>query len=140
MSVDIVFSYWIFAWYLLYIVKIVKYSPKFAIGIGILENILLLCFMILNGSNRRTIFYFVFINTFIKVIPFYTLKRERIQVKDVYAFFALFLGYLIWIIINKQNLAGNYKMVYESLIHNTDEMPFLRLVNYVKTKYNIGFL
>jgi len=140
MRVDLVFSYWIFAWYLLYIVKIVKYSPKFAIGIGILENILLLCFMILNGSNRRTIFYFVFINTFIKVIPFYTLKRERIQVKDVYAFFALFLGYLIWIIINKQNLAGNYKMVYESLIHNTDEMPFLRLVNYVKTKYNIGFL
>ena len=140
MRVDLVFSYWIFAWYLLYIVKIVKYSPKFAIGIGILENILLLCFMILNGSNRSTIFYFVFINTFIKVIPFYTLKRERIQVKDVYAFFALFLGYLIWIIINKQNLAGNYKMVYESLIHNTDEMPFLRLVNYVKTKYNIGFL
>jgi hypothetical protein len=140
MRVDLVFSYWIFAWYLLYIVKIVKYSPKFAIGIGILENLLLLCFIILNGSNRRTIFYFVFINTFIKVIPFYTLKRERIQVKDVYAFFALFLGYLIWIIINKQNLAGNYKMVYESLIHNTDEMPFLRLVNYVKTKYNIGFL
>lgn len=140
MRVDLVFSYWIFAWYLLYIVKVVKYSPKFAIGIGILENILLLCFMILNGSNKRTIFYFIFINTFIKVIPFYTLKRENIQIKDVYAFFALFLGYLIWIIINKQNLAGNYKMVYESLIHNTDEMPFLRLVNYVKNKYNIGFL
>lgn len=140
MRVDLVFSYWIFAWYLLYIVKIVKYSPKFAIGIGILENILLLCFMILNGSNKRTIFYFVFINTFIKVIPFCTLKREKIQVKDIYAFFALFLGYLVWIIINKQNLAGNYKMVYESLIHNTDEMPFLQLVNYVKNKYNIGFL
>ena len=140
MRVDLVFSYWIFAWYLLYIVKIVKYSPKFAIGIGILENILLLCFMILNGSNKRTIFYFVFINTFIKVIPFYTLKREIIQVKDVYAFFVLFLGYLIWIIINKQSLAGNYKMVYESLIHNTDEMPFLQLVNFTKTKYNIGFL
>lgn len=140
MRVDLVFSYWIFAWYLLYIFKIIKYSPKFAIVIGILENILLLCFMIINGSNRRTIFYFVFINTFIKLLPLYTLKTEKIHVKDVYAFFVLFLSYLVWIIINKQSLAGNYIMVYESLIHNTDEMPFLRFVNYVKTKYNIGFL
>lgn len=38
MRLDYVFSYWIFAWYLLYIAKITKYNPKFVLILGIIEN------------------------------------------------------------------------------------------------------
>jgi hypothetical protein len=42
MRFDLVFSYWIFAWYLLYMAKIIKYSPKLVIVLGIIENTALL--------------------------------------------------------------------------------------------------
>jgi hypothetical protein len=137
MRFDFVFSYWIFVWYLLYISKFTSFSPKFAICVGILENIVLLSFMILNCSNKRTIFYFVFINTIIKLIPFYTLRKETVTLKDINPMLVLFAVYLVWIFVNKQNV---YKMSYESLIHNRDDMPFLSLVSFIKRKTGWKFL
>lgn len=140
MRFDLVFSYWIFAWYLLYMLKFVKYNPKFAIMIGILENIVLLIFMSLNGANRRTIGYFVLINTLMKLLPFYLLRHEKIRVGDIQATFGLFVIYVGWIFLNNQSLPENYKLVYVSLTQNKDTMPFLALVSYVKQKTGWEFL
>lgn len=134
MRFDLVFSYWIFAWYLLYILNFTKYSPKFAIMIGIIENIVLLIFMSLNGANRRTIGYFILVNTFIKLLPFYTLRHDTIRVKDIQATVILAIIYVGWIFTNNQSITGNYKLVYDSLTKNKDTMPFLALVSYVKQK------
>ena len=41
---DLVYSYWIFAWYLLYIFKIIPYNPKLVLIIGVVENFLGLIF------------------------------------------------------------------------------------------------
>ena len=140
MRFDLVFSYWIFAWYLLYMLKFVNYSPKFAIMIGIIENIVLLIFMSLNGANRRTIGYFILVNTFIKLLPFYTLRHDTIRVKDIQATVILAIIYVGWIFLNNQSITGNYKLVYDSLTKNKDTMPFLALVSYVKQKTGWEFL
>jgi len=134
MRFDIVFSYWIFAWYLLYMLKFVNYSPKFAIMIGIIENIVLLIFMSLNGANRRTICYFILVNTFIKLLPFYTMRHDTIRVNDIQATVILAIIYVGWIFTNNQSITENYKLVYDSLTKNKDTMPFLALVSYVKQK------
>ena len=131
MRFDLVFSYWIFAWYLLYILNFTKYSPKFAIMIGIIENIVLLIFMSLNGANRRTIGYFILVNTFIKLLPFYTLRHDTIRVKDIQATVILAIIYVGWIFLNNQSITGNYKLVYDSLTKNKDTMPFLAFVSWV---------
>jgi hypothetical protein len=128
MRFDFVFSYWIFAWYLLYIAKVVKYSPKLALGIGIAENAILLIAMVLYGSNGRTILSFIFINTLIKLLPFYSLRRETIRSADLLSTVILFAIYICWIYYNEQNLTGNYKKVFDSLIHNRDDTPFLSLI------------
>lgn len=140
MRFDLVFSYWIFLWYLLYMLKIIKYNPKFAIMIGIIENIALLIFMSLNGANRRTIGYFILVNTFIKLLPFYTLRYDTIRVKDIQATIILAIIYVGWIFLNNQSITGNYKLVYDSLTQNKDTMPFLALVKYVKQKTGWKFL
>ena len=114
--------------------KFVGYSPKFAIVIGLVENLFLLFFMFFNGANKRTIGYFILVNTFIKVLPFYTLLHETIKIKDIQATFGLFVIYVGWIFANNQSLAGNYKVVYDSLTQNKDTMPFLALISYVKQK------
>jgi hypothetical protein len=38
MRLDIIFSYWIFAWYLCYVFKWTHYSPKLALLFGLIEN------------------------------------------------------------------------------------------------------
>ena len=132
MRFDLVFSYWIFAWYLFYKARLLSYNPKFIIIAGIIENSLLLLYMIIHGSNMHTIGWFIFINTFIKVIPFYTVRNERIHVRDIWFSGLVFGMYAVWIALNRQSLKGNYRAVVDSLIHNRDETPFLAFVKKLK--------
>jgi hypothetical protein len=120
--------------------KFVKYNPKFAIMIGILENIVLLIFMSLNGANKRTIGYFILVNTFIKVLPFYTVRYDTINVKDIQVTLMLFIIYIGWIFLNNQSLPENYKLAYFSLTKNQDTMPFLALISWIKQKTGWEFL
>lgn len=125
MRFDLVFSYWIFAWYLLYMAKIVRYKPKLVILLGIIENTFLLIGMILYGSNLRTVLSFIFINTVIKLLPYYSLRHETIRISDWKPTIIVFLIYFFWLYLNKENLTGNYKKVFDSLIHNRDDTPVM---------------
>jgi hypothetical protein len=131
MRFDLVFSYWIFAWYLLYMAKIVQPSPKLVILLGIIENTALLLGMILYGSNLRTISSFILINTFIKLLPYYSLRREKIKSSDWKPTVIVFLLYCCWLYFNKENLTGNYKKVFDSLIHNRADTPMMQLLQKV---------
>jgi hypothetical protein len=44
----------------------------------------MLIMMILYGTSRRTIFYFIVINTLIKVVPLYYLRNESLKMNDIY--------------------------------------------------------
>ena len=127
MRFDLIFSYWIFAWYLLYMAKIVSYKPKLAILLGIIDNTIMLLGMILYGSNLRTILSFITINVFIKLLPYYSLRHETIRISDWNPTIILFLIYCFWLYLNKENLTGNYKKVFDSLINNRDDTPAMQL-------------
>jgi hypothetical protein len=115
---DFILSYWIFAWYILYITKFVSYSPKLIIIFGIIENAITLIIMLLHGSNSKTILYFVIINIVIKGIPFYTVRNDTIRSKDIFATICVILIYLLWVKINGQSVIQYYKKIIYSLIHN----------------------
>jgi hypothetical protein len=132
---DLVFSYWIFVWYILYALKLTKYSPKFALLFGILDNIILLFLMIAFGSSKRTIFYFILINTLIKGLPYYTLIKEPIKITDIYFTCLLLLIFVVWLHINSQSLIGNLKLIHDSLLFNKNETPFLSLIEHIKKNF-----
>ena len=132
---DLVFSYWIFVWYILYALKLTKYSPKFALLFGIIDNIILLFLMITFGSSKRTIFYFILINILIKVLPYYTLLKEPIKITDIYFTCLLLLIFVVWLHINKQSLIGNIKLIHDSLVFNKNETPFLSLIENIKKNF-----
>ena len=132
---DLVFSYWIFFWYLLYALKLTKYSPKFALLFGIIDNIILLVLMIAFGSSKRTIFYFILINTLIKGLPYYTLIKEPIKISDIYFTGLLLLVFVIWLHINSQSLIGNIKLIHDSLLFNKNETPFLGWIESIKKNF-----
>jgi hypothetical protein len=133
--VDLVFSYWISLWYVLYILQIVDYSPKFAIGLGIIENFIMLWFMLYFGTKITAIIMFIIINTVIKIIPYYTLKRENIKIKDILFTLFLFIIFIFWLHINKQSLTGNLKLIYDSLIYSKNKTPLMNLFQKIKKNY-----
>jgi len=132
---DLVFSYWIYAWYILYAFNFTNYSPKFALILGVIDNIVMLVLMLLYGTSRRTIFYFIIINTLIKVVPLYYLSGEKIKMTDIYFTGGLFVVFVLWLHLNSQNLVGNMKLVHDSLVYGKDETPFMALLNKVFKNY-----
>ena len=131
--IDLVFSYWIFVWYLLYVLHIVKYNPKFAIIIGIIENIVMFLTMIYFGSSYETLFNFIIINIFIKLIPYYTLIQTSISYNDIKVTILLFLIYSIWVYINGKSIIEYQNKIFDSLIHNKNQTPLMFVIQKIKT-------
>lgn len=125
---DLVFSDWIFIWFILYAFKFVTFSPKFGLILGLLNNTIMLILMLLYGKSFRTMVFFVIINIFIKIAPLYYLRNERIKWRDIYFTFGLFFLYIIWLHINRQSLIGNLKLVYKSLIYGLDKTPVMAFI------------
>lgn len=132
---DLVFSYWIYVWFILYAFKFVKYSPKLALFIGLLDNIIMLVLMILFGSSIKTLFFFIVINTIIKILPLYYLRKERITLNDVYFTCGLFFVFVIWLHINEQSLIGNVKIIHDSLLYGKNDTPFMSFLSKIEKNY-----
>lgn len=125
---DLVFSYWIYIWYILYAFKIIRFSPKFPLLLGLIDNIIMLILMLTYGTSVRTIFYFIIINTLIKIVPLYYLRNEKIKMKDIYFTILLFGIFVLWLHINKQSLIGNLKLIHDSLLYGKDKTPFMAFI------------
>ena len=134
---DFVFSYWIFLWYLLYEWKFTQYNPKFALAVGLIENLLYLLCMIFYKNSIVTIWLFVIVNFFIKILPLYMVIETTVRKSDIVFSFALFCVYMIWLIVNRVNLYKNVKDPLKIFRDNeTDKTPMVsiirRVVYYVK--------
>jgi len=125
---DLVFSYWIYVWFLLYLFKFTYYSPKFALVLGLIDNVIMLGLMFMYGTSSKSIVYFIIINSIIKLVPLYYLRNLTIQWKDVYFTLGLFILFIIWLHINKQSLVGNLKLIHDSLLYSKGNTPFFNLM------------
>ena len=135
LRIDLVFSYWIYIWFILYIFKYTIYSPKFALTLGLLDNIVLLFLMFIWGTSVKTIIWFIIINTLIKIMPLYYLITEPYKIKDIYFTGGLFLIYIIWLHINNQSLVGNIKIIHDSLLYGKNETPFMNLLSKIEKNF-----
>jgi len=133
---DLVFSYWIFFWYILYIFHIKnKYNPKFGIILGIIENLILLFFMLFYKTKLKLVVFFFIMLIIMKIIPFLTLIKTKINKKDIFMTFFLFILYIVWLNINNMNLYDLYNKSYD-LIHNKkDSFPGVYLFNSITSKF-----
>jgi hypothetical protein len=95
---DLVFSYWIFLWWIIYIIGFTTYSPKLALIIGSIDNIILVLLMIINGITPfYLIMAFIAINICLKAIPLWIVWSDKIDLyNDIYRLFSLFLIYLCY--------------------------------------------
>jgi hypothetical protein len=122
-KVYFIFSYWIFLWYLLYYCKIIKYNPKFAIIIGMIENICILLLMIYYNTKIKLFLLFILMMIILKFIPLYSIWNTKIQTSDIIATFVLFIIYLFFMILNKKNISDFIKQSKDLIIYNKNTLP-----------------
>lgn len=127
MRFDYLFSYWIFVWYLLYFFRITKYNPKFVLICGIIENIILLFFMIYYKTNLNVIIFFIIGMFIIKIIPTYTIWNTIIKRRDILFTFILFFIYIIWLYINNVSLYYVFNEI-KQVVFNKKNFPSVELL------------
>ena len=132
---DLIFSYWLFVWYLLYIFNYTTYNPIFALMLGLIDNIIMLILMLYYNTSKRTIIIFILVNTLIKVVPLYYLRKVVVKWKDIFFTCVLFLIFILWLHLNKQNLVGNIKTIYDSLLYGKDHTPVMALISKMEKNF-----
>ena len=129
MRLDFIFSYWILIWYLAYAVKFTNLSPKFALLIGIIENLALFAFMIYKRTDIDSLLRFGFGNLLIKVLPFYLLRNESIKQSNIIVTLLVFALYNAWLYINNETFISIVEKTTDSLVHNKNNTPFMKLLD-----------
>ena len=102
--IDYVFSYWIFAWFLLFFFGLTKFSPFFILLLGVIQNTIGY-FIEVRGRTIVNQLIFIIGNFFIKLAPvlyFIIRKQAHISIIDIIVTFIVFMVYTIWMMINNR--------------------------------------
>jgi len=130
--IDLVFSYWIFIWYILYIFKIINLNPKFAIYCGITENIIIFYMMLYYKTNIKIIIGFILMFILLKILPLYTLINTKILKKDIFITLLLFIIYLLWLYINNISILDLKKQIIDMILYNKHTFPGIYFLHKLK--------
>jgi hypothetical protein len=122
-NLSVIFSFWIFVWYLLYICNLTNYNPKFAIIVAIISNILVILMMIYYKTKLKLMVLFIIIMCLIKLIPIYTIRNTKITKKDIIATFILLILYLIYLKLNNKSMLLEMDIVKKVVIDNKNVLP-----------------
>ena len=88
---DLTFSYWIFAWYLMYMLGVVHVPPKLFLIIGLIINIFML------AQVKENFIMFIVIGIIAtKLVPLITIYKTPIDYKEIYYGLGLLLMYIFW--------------------------------------------
>ena len=103
--IDFVFSFWIFAWFLLYIFGHTTFSPFFVLILGIIHNTSYFIKNMYKKSKVSSQLLFVIGNFVLKIMPalyFVMKKKTKVLFRDVMFTIGLFIVHVIWLKINNQ--------------------------------------
>jgi hypothetical protein len=126
---DLILSYWIFAWFLLYLYDIVPYSPHLALILALFFEIGILFAMIFNNASNYYIGLFVIITILIKAIPLYILRNESIEyVSQFFYMLCVVVIYAFWLLINKKNAVDYFTYQMRGLSQGKATTPAISII------------
>lgn len=104
---DLLFSYWLFLWYFFYIFKIIPYSPKIWFIIALIYIGIAIIYMY-NKVNVSFFLLFICIAFLVKVLPLYSIKKDKYKLKDFLFGIYIFIVYILWVHYRNQNIIKIY--------------------------------
>lgn len=126
---DLIFSYWIFVWYILYLLRIVFINPKFALICGLTVNLIILIILFQTNTKPRIFFSFFVVLFVSKLIPLFTIWNTKIKRDDIYAMGCLFGIYLIWALVINNKKMIDFTNQIKDLTHNKNIYPGMNFIN-----------
>lgn len=126
---DLILSYWIFAWFILYIYNIIPYSPHFTLVLALLFECVVFILMIIKNTSKYYIALFIIITILIKVIPLYILRNETIDyLPQLFYMGVLITIYAIWLLLNKQNAIDYFTNQMQGLYEGKATTPAISII------------
>ena len=126
---DLILSYWIFAWFILYLYDVVPYSPHLALVLALLFEFGILFAMFYNRTSNYYIALFVIITIIIKGIPLYILRNETIDyAPQMFYMGVLMLMYAGWLLINKKDAIDYFTYQMSGLAQGKATTPAISII------------
>jgi len=126
---DLIFSYWIYLWYILYIFKVLKYNPKLAIICGMIENLVIFILMCIYKTKKILVVLFIIMFVILKLIPLYTIWNDKIHLNDdIKNTSLLFIIYLLWIHLNQLTITDALTNSKNLILYNKNTMPGMTIL------------
>jgi hypothetical protein len=111
---DFIYSYWIFAWFLLYLIGITRTAPIVLLYLGLVGNLFELIYLIYHKASTYNVVKFIIINTFLKVLPLYYVYHLKITNHELFVSVIMTIVYLIWLYINNVRIRYFYNQFLDN--------------------------
>ena len=140
---DIIFSYWIYAWSILYYIILVKKmktnitststssfikyaNPTILLYFALIENICSLFYIFLSTFDFSISFLYIVMLLLLKVLTIYLLRHAPINIPiNVLLSTGIFLLYVIYVQgFRKISVMNLYRDIYKSIILRENKTPF----------------
>ena len=131
-----IYSYWIFAWFILYLLNIIPYNPFIYIIIAYILTLFELLYIYLKKANKYNLIKFLIINIILKLIPIIILiklNKTTIKYNDIYFGILLLYIYIFIMIILNINPLNEYNKVFNTYINddNKNKSIFSKIYDYI---------
>lgn len=121
---DLIFSYWIFAWFLLYIAGMVSISPKFALMMAFLE--FAVTFFLVPEQIKTA---YLLANIVIKIVPFMLVVDDMsFSQIEVVLTALLFCIYACYLYVNGTTVSRVYGLAQKSASNMRRIAPLTRVI------------
>lgn len=109
---DILFSYWILIWYILYKIKIIPFNPIYAFVIAVIFMTIIIFYLLIRYDNTcdnyKNIILFIIVNFFLKVLPTIDMYNNSYGMYDFIFGLILFGIYNIYIYSKGRSFSNIY--------------------------------
>ncbi len=110
--IDFILSHWLVAWFILYYIGDITYSPKFALIVAYAINLVQWTYFIYKGSTKYNIIKYFVLVSMAKIIPLLLIWNmdEIVLPRDIYLTLGVIILYLVWVVgINQYNPIHDYE-------------------------------
>lgn len=111
---DFVISYWVLAWFVLYMLRVIPYNPYLALVILLCVVTVATIYMFYEKAPLDAVLKFVAYHAIIKLIPLAVVWRHPMRPMDYTATFVLFTVYSLWMFYNRRNPLDMYNGMFLS--------------------------
>jgi hypothetical protein len=142
--IDFLFSYWIFAWFLLFyfLDKTTKYgkyattyfSPMMALWFGFFYDLLIFVYLLFITPNLTMIIKYAIMLLVVKITPLYLLRNTPIHyLHDTISLLLLFSIYIIYLYLNHTSVIEVYRKTEKGILSGENKTPLFRLLSAISS-------